>query len=200
MIVNHVRIVLVLHGSDDQEYIESVRSFTNKVGVHYAFASYAHPLVNEVIGDVYIPLFIGYGKDYEKAVNTSGFLTPPILEWPGFRNLLLSLGPGLYVFHGENDEEFNKEVRNVGINDIAFLTINPTLTEYLHHDCPNKVIPVVLTRGIIYRKIVSIVKETCPDTHVEKPLLELEGFVKYFKESLNWVISNTRCLQCLGKQ
>jgi hypothetical protein len=61
-----MKVVIVLHGSGDPDYINGVRSFAGRINVSYAFVSHAKPLVNEVIGDIYIPLFVGYGSDYDR--------------------------------------------------------------------------------------------------------------------------------------
>lgn len=133
-----MRVVIVLHGSQDPDYIDSVRHFAENVGLYYAFISYSKPSINDVVGDVYIPLFIGYGKDYERAVAVTGFEAPPLLEWPGVRDFLLGLGPGLYVFHGENDVRFISDLGKLNIRDVAFLKIEPTLKNYLINHCPGR--------------------------------------------------------------
>ncbi|ADN50393.1 hypothetical protein [Vulcanisaeta distributa] len=187
-----MRIVIVLHGSRDPDYLSSVESFAKNVGVSYAFTSYSEPSINNVIGDIYIPLFIGYGKDYERAVAITGFETPPMLEWPYVRDFLLSLGPGLYVFHGENDPRFIDSVSKLSIQDIVFLKIEPMLEDYLINHCPGKVIPVVFTQGVIYKEISTVVRKSCSNTEVLKPLFELQEFITYFRNLLPWLLQNTR--------
>ncbi|BDR91947.1 hypothetical protein Vsou_10400 [Vulcanisaeta souniana JCM 11219] len=188
----HAKIVIVLHGSRDSEYVDSVRHFAERVGVLYAFVSLSRPSVNEAEGDVYIPLFIGYGKDYERAVSITGFETPPVLRWPRIKDFLISLGPGLYVFHGDPDPRFLEDTNRLGLRDIAFLKIKPTLRDYMSSRCPGKVIPVVLTHGVIYREILRTVNELCPGTEVVRPLFELETFISYFREKMSWLVRNTR--------
>ncbi|WP_252900243.1 hypothetical protein [Vulcanisaeta sp. JCM 14467] len=95
-----MRIVIVLHGSRDPDYINSVKRFAEGVGISYAFISYSKPSINDVAGDIYIPLFVGYGKDYERAVSITGFEAPPLLRWPHVGDFLLSLGPGYMYFMG----------------------------------------------------------------------------------------------------
>ncbi|WP_069806563.1 hypothetical protein [Vulcanisaeta thermophila] len=185
-------VVLVFHGSEDEEYIESIRRFSETLNLKYAFNSYSHPLFNEVVGDVYIPIFIGYGEDYLRTVKNVGYAVPPIIEWPGFREFLLSLGPGLYVFHGNNEPRFLNEVSGLNIGDVAFLKMEPRVGDVLRGRCFARVIPVVLTRGLIYREVERVVNELCPGTVVERPLLELESFIDYFRRSLPWVLSNVR--------
>ncbi|WP_054842203.1 hypothetical protein [Vulcanisaeta distributa] len=188
-----MKIVIVLHGSRDPNYVNSVRRFAENVGVDYAFVSYSKPSINEVVGDLYIPLFIGYGKDYERAVDIAGFEAPPLLKWPGIRDFLLSLGPGLYVFHGDNDQRFIENVGDLNLYDVAFLKIEPTLRSYLANHCPNRVIPVVLTQGMIYKEILTMVKNSCPNAEVLRPpLFELQRFMNYFRDSLPWLIQSTR--------
>ncbi|WP_054853467.1 hypothetical protein [Vulcanisaeta distributa] len=187
-----MRIVIVLHGSRDPGYINSVKHFADRVGIDYAFTSFSKPLINEVSGDVYIPLFIGYGKDYDLAVTMTSFETPPLLRWPRVRDFLLSLGPGLYVLHGDNDPRFLNDVSRLNIRDIAFLKIEPTIRNYLMHHCPGKVVPVVFTEGVIYREILTTVSETCRKAEVLRPLFELETFITYFRDLLPWLIQNTR--------
>ncbi len=187
-----MRIVIVLHGSRDPDYLSSVESFAKNVGVSYAFTSYSKPSINDVTGDIYIPLFIGYGKDYERAVAITGFEAPPMLEWPHVRDFLLSLGPGLYVFHGENDPRFIDSVSKLSIQGIAFLKIKPTLEGYLINHCPSKVIPVVFTQGVIYKEILTVVRKSCSNTEVLKPLFELQEFIAYFRDLLPWLLQNTR--------
>lgn len=187
-----MEVVLVFHGSRDEEYIEDIKRFASLLHVKYAFNSFSHPLFNEVRGDVYIPIYVGYGTDYLRTANNVGYLTPPILEWPGFKEFLLTLGPGLYVFHGNNDPVFVNEVMRLGIKDVAFLKIKPRINEVLKKNCVSKVIPVVLTRGSIYKDIVNEVGEICANAIIERPLLELNEFINYFKNVLPWILNNTK--------
>ena len=187
-----MRVVIVLHGSRDPDYIDSVRRFAESLGIGYAFVSYSRPSISDVVGDVYMPLFVGYGKDYDRAVAATGFETPPLLRWPHVRDFLLSLGPGLYVLHGDDDPRFINDVSGLGIRDMAFLNIEPTLENYLTNHCPGRVIPIVLTQGVIYKEVVNTVKNSCPDTEVLKPLFELREFMEYFRNSLPWLIQSTR--------
>ncbi|ADY02044.1 hypothetical protein VMUT_1843 [Vulcanisaeta moutnovskia 768-28] len=188
----NVKIIIVLHGSQDSDYVSSVRYFASRVGVNYAFISYTKPLVSDTIGDLYMPLFVGYGKDYEKAVLMTGFRTPPLLRWPRIKEFLLSMGPGLYVFHGDTNPRFINDVGKLGLHDVAFLKIKQTLEEYVSNHCPDRVIPVVLTRGVIYKEIVNTVNSSCSKTEVLNPLFELDSFINYFKDVLPWLIKNTR--------
>ncbi len=193
-----MRVVIVLHGSRDPDYLGSIRNFAESVGVDYAFISYSRPLVNEVVGDVYIPLFIGYGKDYDQAVAVTGFEAPPLLRWPRVRDFLLGLGPGLYVLHGEGDPRFINDVGRLNIHDVAFLKIKPTLRDYLASHCPGRVIPIILTRGVIYKEVLTTVRDSCPNTKVLEPLFELREFMNYFRDSLQWLIRNTRRVRASG--
>ncbi len=187
-----MKIVIVLHGSRDNEYVDSVRYFAERVGVLYAFVSLSKPSIDDAKGDVYMPLFIGYGKDYDRAVSITGFETPPILRWPQFKDFLINLGPGLYVFHGDLDQRFIEDTNRLGLQDMAFLRIKPALRDYVSKRCPGRVIPVVLTHGVIYREILRIVNELCPGVEVVRPLFELEAFISYFKEEIPWLVRNTR--------
>ncbi|GAB6943873.1 hypothetical protein [Vulcanisaeta sp. JCM 14467] len=187
-----MRIVIVLHGSRDPDYINSVKRFAEGVGISYAFISYSKPSINDVAGDIYIPLFVGYGKDYERAVSITGFEAPPLLRWPHVGDFLLSLGPGLYVFHGENDQRLIDDINRLGLHDVVFLKIEPTLRNYLTNHCPDRVIPVVLTQGVIYKEILAMVRDSCPNAEVLRPLFELQEFITYFRGSLTWLVQNTR--------
>jgi hypothetical protein len=191
-----MKVVIVLHGSGDPDYINDVRNFAGRINVSYAFVSHVKPLVNEVIGDIYIPLFVGYGSDYDKAVSIIGYASPPLLDWPGIREFLISLGPGLYVFHGDDDPRFIREIGNLDLGNTAFLAIKPGLAELLGRYCPDKVIPILFTNGVIYKRVLDVTKSLCPSTYVERPLFELESFINYFMKSLGWLISNTKCLRC----
>ncbi len=191
-----MKVVIVVHGSRDPDYIDSVRNFANNVGVLYAFNSLAEPSVNDISGDVYVPLFVGYGKDYDNAVAITGYESPPLLEWPGIKQFLLNLGPGLYVFHGENDQRFLNEIDRLGLTDVAFLKLEPLLNNYLTNHCPNRLIPVILARGSIYKEILTTTQNLCPNTNVLRPLFELREFMDYFRGVLPWLIRNTRCLRC----
>lgn len=185
---------MVFHGSEDGEYIDDVRRFASLLNVKYAFNSYSHPLFSEVSGDVYVPIYIGYGTDYLRTINNVGYSIPPMLEWPGFREFLVSQGPGLYVFHGNNDPTFMNEVMRLGIKDAAFLKVKPRIDEVLRRGCVGKVIPVVLTRGSIYRDIVNEATGICGNIVVGKPLLELDQFINYFRDVLPWVLKNIKRL------
>jgi hypothetical protein len=193
--VRRVNVVIVLHGSEDPDYLSDVDYFARRANVSYAFISHARPLVHEVHGDIYIPLFIGYGSDYDRAVSTTGYSSPPLLDWPRVREFLLGLGPGLYVLHGNDDPRFLKEVANLGLVNIAYLMVKPRLEEVLSRDCPGRVIPVLFANGTIYKRILEVTGTLCPNTYVEKPLFRLDSFINYFRSSLGWLINNTKHLR-----
>jgi len=185
-----MEIVIVLHGSRDPDYVKSVEEFARSVSVRYAFKELARPLIHEVPGDVYLVLFVGYGGDYEDAVNKVGYATPPLLEWPGFVELISSLKPELVVLHGNNYKRFHEEVRGLisgGLN-VAFLEVEPSVSTVLRSHCPTRILPLVLTRGVIYRRITREVREYCPSTELLPPLFELGVFREYFLGMLNWVL------------
>ena len=156
-------------------------SFAERVGARAAFKEVARPHIHEVHGHVYVPMFLGWGRDYLEAVSLTGSHVPPIMEWPGFDAFARSLGADLYLLHGSREERYVHEVEALGVN-YAFLVGEPNIAEV---PCPRTALPLVLTPGAIHDKMVELMSVRCPTTAIiGAPLVEMRDFEEYFKGAL----------------
>ncbi|MEL9990284.1 MAG: transposase [Thermoproteus sp.] len=176
-------IVLLLHGSRDPRYLESVRAFAEALGLRYAFLEDFSP----IHGAVYVPVFIASGGDYRRALRLSGSSIPPLARWPGFKEYLKGLGAAVYIFHGSRDVEYVEDVRSLGL-PYVFLEGEPSIGP---DACRGVGAPVVLTRGVIYDRIVSAWRSAGCRGELLPPLFEQEGFARYFSEALRSLIAPT---------
>ncbi len=169
-------VVLLLHGSRDPRYLESVKAFAEKLGVGYAFVrNFAR-----TPGALYVPVFIAGGGDYRAAAALAGSSIPPLARWPEFGDYLRSLGAGMYIFHGGEDEEYISDVESLGL-PYVFLEGEPSIGPPY---CRDVAAPVVLTRGIIYDRIEYAWRGAGCRGELLPPLFEQEGFAAYFSRAL----------------
>lgn len=171
-----MELILLLHGSKDSAYVESVAAFARRLGLGYAFLKG----FEKREGAVYVPVFVANGEDYKWAVELSGFRVPPLARWPGFAEYLRGLGADLYVFHGSPDPAYVSDVESLGL-PYAFLEGEPDLRS---KGCPRSAAPVVLTRGVIYNAVASAYRSMGCSTALLPPLFEQPQFAEYFSEAL----------------
>lgn len=174
-------IALLLHGSRDPGYLDSVEKFAKRLGVGYAFLEN----FEKRPGVVYVPVFVARGEDYRRAVYLSGSSTPPLARWPGFGDYLRSLNADIYIFHGSYDEEYISDVRSLGL-PYVFLEGMPSITP---ESCGDVGAPVVLTKGVIYERIKSAWRGAGCKGILLPPLFEQEGFISYFSNALKRLLS-----------
>jgi hypothetical protein len=174
---SRVDIVLLLHGSRDPRYKESVKAFAERLGVRYAFLN--EP--TKPSGALYVPVFVAGGGDYKRAAALAGSSIPPLARWPGFGDYLRSLGADLYIFHGGDDEEYISDVKSLGL-PYVFLEGEPSIQQ---SSCRDLAAPVVLTRGTIYDRIEAAWRDAGCRGKLLPPLFEQEGFVDYFSQALS---------------
>ncbi|MEM1836541.1 MAG: hypothetical protein QXU58_03060 [Pyrobaculum sp.] len=171
-------IVLIFHGSRDEEHNRQAIELARRLGYGYAFME-IEPRFKEGFG---IPMFITDGADYRKAIEVATVKSPPLIRWPGFINYLKSLQADLYIFHGP---DYGGEIEKTGL-PFALLEGEPNI-DYV--DCVEKAAPVVLTRGYIYKKIAEKLRRC--ETQLLPPLVEQEGFVTYLRETLPVVLKSS---------
>ena len=178
--IRRVEIVLVLHGSRDPRYVESVDMFARRLGLRYVFLK---DLRREP-GAVYVPIFVAGGGDYRRAVALSSSSVPPLARWPGFGEYLKALGAGIYIFHGGDDEEYVSDILSLGL-PYVFLEGRPSIGP---ESCRDVGAPVVLTRGVIYDRIEAAWRRAGCRGRLLPPLFEQEGFASYFSRALREVL------------
>ncbi len=179
-------VVLVFHGSHDVRHVRAALDFARRVGARAAFKEVSRPSLSDVRGNVYVPMFLGWGKDYMEAVSLTGSPIPPIMEWPGFGEFVRSLGARLYLLHGSHERRYLGEVEMLGV-DYAFLVGEPNVAGV---PCPPTAMPLVLTPGAIHDKLVERISSRCPETAlVGRPLVEMPRFQRYFTDTLRRLLN-----------
>ncbi len=179
-------LVLVFHGSHDPRHVRAALAFARRVGARVAFKEASRPGIGDVRGDIYVPMFLGWGKDYMEAASLTGSTIPPIMEWPGFGDFVRSLGASLYLLHGSHEERYLQEVEMLGV-DYAFLVGEPNVA---HVPCPPTAMPLVLTPGAIHDRLVGRLSSRCPGTVlVGGPLVEMPVFERYFRGALRRLLN-----------
>ncbi|CCC80802.1 sirohydrochlorin chelatase [Thermoproteus tenax] len=176
-----MEILLLLHGSKDPRYRESVERFAGRLGLKYAFLEGFEPRP----GVLYLPIFVAPGADYRKALSLANLKAPPLIRWPGFADYLRSLRADVYIFHGSDEPEYINEVASLGLR-FAFIEGEPSLKSV---GCRGLGAPVVLTRGIIYDRASELWREAGCRYELLPPLFEQEGFVQYFSSALSSLLA-----------
>ncbi|MFN3803570.1 MAG: hypothetical protein ACK4SY_00760 [Pyrobaculum sp.] len=166
-------MILIFHGSTDLTHNQQAIRLAEAVGAKCAFME-VEPRFRGGLG---VPIFITDGADYRKALEIATVKAPPLVRWPGFIEYLKSLDADLYIFHGPDYG---------GIKDlpIALLYGEPNLRKA---PCVKTAMPVVLTRGYIYRKIEAEYTSRCPASLLP-PLAEQEPFVEYLKATIKTIV------------
>ncbi|MFN7105848.1 MAG: hypothetical protein ACK4M3_04625 [Pyrobaculum sp.] len=163
-------MILIFHGSRDLTHNRQAIRLAEAVGAKYAFME----VEPKFRGGPGVPIFITDGVDYRKALKLATIKAPPLVMWPGFIEYLKSLNADLYIFHGPQHGD---------IKPIALLYGEPNLRDT---PCVKTAMPVVLTRGYIYRKIEAEYTSRCP-ARLLPPLAEQKQFVEYLKSALKLI-------------
>lgn len=168
-------IVLIFHGSRDEEHNRQARQLAETLGYSYAFME-REPYFNSGLG---IPMFIADGADYRKALHVATVKSPPLIKWPGFVEYLKTLGAELYIFHGP---DHGGEIGGLGL-PVAFLEGEPNVSTA---PCVKTAAPVVLTRGYIYKKIAAAYSRC--GAELLPPLVEQRQFVEYLRQVIPHIV------------
>jgi|GEM_PF-552837 hypothetical protein len=182
-----MELVMLVHGSRDPEYLNSVREFSQLLGVGHSLM-----LNGETHGKgLTFPLFIEYGDDYERALAKANLKVKPLLEWPGFIETLRENVSGAIVMHGSRNPRFREELSELvkaGLK--VYLLVGEPNISSIANECPSEVYLLFLFRGVIFNRAAAEVKANCGDVEVKGPLYREPWFISYLKANLGYLSLN----------
>ncbi|ABW01575.1 conserved hypothetical protein [Caldivirga maquilingensis IC-167] len=155
----------LIHGSRDSEYVSDVDSFFKRIGISYIFLLEHH----EGIIPESFPLFLNWGRDYERALRFAGHRLNPLLGIEEFINGLKGRLPKTIIIHGSSDTEALRGVealRNAGF-EVRFLLGEPSVYSM---ECPSEAYLLFLFKGVIVKRAAETIKVKCPLIKLNGPL------------------------------
>ena len=170
------RLVLVFHGSvTGGDYVSDATRFAEEVGGVATFVEGVGPRPWEVEG-VRVPIYVAYGRDYERALALSDVPLPPIIAWPGLNKLIADAD--LVALHGSNHPANQYYLKRLGKPYITLGDLNGEAR------CSGVVRPLVLFRGWTYSRFLKSLRGCV----VREPLGLVPGFASLAKSLIDTFI------------
>ena len=142
--------------------MEEANWFAEELGGVAAFVEGAGPRPWELEG-IKVPIYVAFGRDYERGVSMSDLAIPPVIAWPGLKSLLS--GVDAVALHGSKHPANAAYLERLG---------KPYATlDFPGVKCPARVQPLVLFHGWTYDALVG----KLAGCEVGEPLSHLASFV-----------------------
>lgn len=180
-------IAMVVHGSSDKDYIESLEALTHRLGIGYlTIVNYGVESVNYQLT---FPLFLVRGMDYERALSIATVKLPPLLEQPEFLEELRRSAPDTLIMHGLRRG-------NLGILGILarrgfkpyFLKGEPSISR-MSGKCPDEAYLLFIFKGFEFNEAYNRAKNACPGIKLHGPLSSDEWFIDYLSRLIERLLS-----------
>ena len=167
----------MFHGSvTGGDYVVDATKFAEEVGGVAAFVEGVGPRPWEVEG-IRVPIYVAYGKDYERALAISDVPLPPIITWPGLAGLIADADA--VALHGSDHPANRYYLERLGKPYITLSDLDGG------PQCRGVVQPLVLFRGWTYSRFAKSLKGCV----LREPLGLMPEFAKLARTIVNRFVS-----------